>query len=79
MTNGSLGIPLLRYAAVNKLLLGNDSQDGSYSGMLKLLSNSSWQSDGVAGGGKLTGGELKAGNRCSDQPYYSDIKYIAFR
>ena len=53
MDNSSLGSPLQRYAAVNKLMMGKDeSMDCRYEAMLQGMKNSSWKSPDVEGGGR---------------------------
>ncbi len=52
MNNAVLGVPLIRYATVNKLMSGKDSLDCSYDEGIKGLSQTSWDAPDVAGGGR---------------------------
>lgn len=55
MTNASIGTPMLRYAAVNKLMTGGKSRDCSYQGMIKAMKKTSWKDSFVKGGGMSYG------------------------
>lgn len=54
MDNSTLGIPLLRYAAVNKLVSDGDTLDCSYKKMIEDLKKTSWKDDSAKEGGSVT-------------------------
>lgn len=53
MLDSNLGIPLLRYVAVNKYMNGNSSLDCSFQNQIKSMNEVEWDADAVAGGGKI--------------------------
>ena len=59
MVNTELGSPVMRYAAVNKLMSGNESLDCNYKSLINEMSTTDWSHPLVMGGGEKLGVALK--------------------
>lgn len=53
MTDATLGVAPLRYAAVNKLMQGGNPMDCNFKDSINFLKKSSWSSAAVESGGEL--------------------------